>query len=164
MKMNNKAGFSLVELMVVVAIIGILATIAVPNFTKFQASARVSANKAEMSSVFTSLVSNNAETGAFDVVNVAGTPTAFGSVAGGSTGVATALGIQWTSAADRYYRTGVTTALESLNTNKCATAPGASGSLSATNFTISSIGCPRVRGTQHTMTVTDTKVWTVPAI
>ncbi len=50
---NNKSGFSLVELMVVVAIIGILATIAIPNFSKFQNKAKQSNAKAELSAIFT---------------------------------------------------------------------------------------------------------------
>jgi len=50
---NNKSGFSLVELMVVVAIIGILATIAVPNFQRFQARAKQTSAKTELSGIYT---------------------------------------------------------------------------------------------------------------
>lgn len=50
---SKKAGFSLVELMVVVAIIGILATIAVPNFQRFQAKAKQSNAKVELSAIYT---------------------------------------------------------------------------------------------------------------
>lgn len=53
MTKNNKAGFSLVELMVVVAIIGILATIAVPNFQKFQARAKQSNARVELTGLYT---------------------------------------------------------------------------------------------------------------
>jgi type IV pilus assembly protein PilA len=50
---NNKDGFTLVELMVVVAIIGILAAIAIPNYQKFQARARQSEAKISLAAVYT---------------------------------------------------------------------------------------------------------------
>jgi type IV pilus assembly protein PilA len=49
---NNAAGFSLVELMVVVAIIGILATIAVPQINSFMARARQSEAKSNLSTLY----------------------------------------------------------------------------------------------------------------
>lgn len=54
MKTNNNKGFSLVELMVVVAIIGILATMAVPQVNKFMAKARQSEAKTNLTMIYTS--------------------------------------------------------------------------------------------------------------
>lgn len=51
--LKNQAGFSLVELMIVVAIIGILATVAIPNFTRFQAKARQANGKSLLSGYYT---------------------------------------------------------------------------------------------------------------
>jgi prepilin-type N-terminal cleavage/methylation domain-containing protein len=51
--LNNEKGFSLIELMIVVAIIGILATIAVPNFNRMQAKAKQSEAKGLLSNVYT---------------------------------------------------------------------------------------------------------------
>jgi len=53
MKRQLNAGFSIIELMVVVAIIGILATVAVPNFQKFQAKAKQANAKSELTGVYT---------------------------------------------------------------------------------------------------------------
>ena len=65
MKRSLAKGFTLIELMIVVAIIGILASIAVPNFMKFQARARQSEAKANLKGIFTSTKSYFAEYGTF---------------------------------------------------------------------------------------------------
>lgn len=49
---NNKKGFSLIELMVVVGIIGILASVAVPNLLKFQAKAKQTNAKTELTGLY----------------------------------------------------------------------------------------------------------------
>lgn len=50
---NKQAGFSLVELMVVVGIIGILAALAVPRLQTFSAKAKVSEGKALVNNIVT---------------------------------------------------------------------------------------------------------------
>ena len=51
-KLKNQKGFSLVELMVVVAIIGILAAIAIPNYQKFQRKSQQVEAKTLMSGLY----------------------------------------------------------------------------------------------------------------
>jgi type IV pilus assembly protein PilA len=51
--LRKKGGFTLIELMIVVAIIGILAAIAIPNFIRFQAKSKQSEAKTNLKAIFT---------------------------------------------------------------------------------------------------------------
>ena len=50
---KRQDGFTLVELMVVVAIIGLLSAVAIPNFKKYQAKAKTSEAKLQLSAIYT---------------------------------------------------------------------------------------------------------------
>jgi type IV pilus assembly protein PilA len=64
-KMQSKKGFTLIELMIVVAIIGILAAIAIPNFLRFQAKSKQSEAKTNLGGIFTAETSWFAENNEF---------------------------------------------------------------------------------------------------
>lgn len=51
--LKRQSGFTLVELMVVVAIIGLLSAVAVPNFKKYQAKAKISEARLQLSAAYT---------------------------------------------------------------------------------------------------------------
>lgn len=54
--LNQQEGFTLVELMVVVAIIGILSAVAIPNFKTYQSKSRTSEARLQLSSLYTAEV------------------------------------------------------------------------------------------------------------
>jgi len=64
-KERNQKGFSLTELMIVVAIIGILATIAIPNFLRYQAKAKQTEAKSNLVALHTSEIAYFAENNGF---------------------------------------------------------------------------------------------------
>ena len=69
-------GFTLIELMIVVAIIGILAAIAIPNFLKFQCKAKQSEAKTGLKAIYTTQLAYSGEFGTYlnllDLTNYGG--------------------------------------------------------------------------------------------
>jgi type IV pilus assembly protein PilA len=64
MTLHNK-GFTLIELMVVVAIIGILSSIAIPNYQDFQSKAKQSEAKSSLSDIYTTEQAYMVDSGTF---------------------------------------------------------------------------------------------------
>ena len=63
--LRSSKGFTLIELMIVVAIIGILAAIAIPNFLQYQLKSKQSEAKVNLGAIKTSMIAFNAERGCF---------------------------------------------------------------------------------------------------
>ncbi|MBQ3597726.1 MAG: prepilin-type N-terminal cleavage/methylation domain-containing protein [Clostridia bacterium] len=64
-KKNNRKGFTIVELVIVIAVIAILAAVLIPTFGNVIEKANISAAKQEAKNVFTNYVTVTAETGAY---------------------------------------------------------------------------------------------------
>ncbi len=73
--LKKREGFTLIELMIVVAIIGILAAIAIPNFIKFQLRAKAGESKVNLAGIRTAEESYFAEAGTY--MDFPATPAAF---------------------------------------------------------------------------------------
>ena len=63
--LKNSSGFTLIELMVVVAIIGVLSAIAVPNFKKYQAKAKQSEAKIQLAAIYSTEIGSMADYDAY---------------------------------------------------------------------------------------------------
>ncbi len=91
---QQQKGFTLIELMIVVAIIGILAAIAIPNFLRYQAKSRQSEARTNLGAIFvaeTSFFGEQTRYGSFAEVgyNLAGVSNRYnygGPTAGGTGG------------------------------------------------------------------------------
>jgi type IV pilus assembly protein PilA len=109
--LHTRKGFTLIELMIVVAIIGILAAIAIPNFLQFQLRSKTGEAKTNLAAIRTAEEGYFAEFGSY--VDAAATPGAAGSTtkqlwAGG--GIADFDSLGWSPEGEVFYQYQVTAA------------------------------------------------------
>lgn len=172
--LNNK-GFTLVELMIVVAIIGILASIAIPNFQKYQAKARQSEAKIGLSGIYTAEKSQYVENGSYSncVVEIgfnreAGARTyyAIGTAANlaancGPAGGTACEAYTWDSAAAAVLTcTNASGTFLATTGATGAAATGVATTMTSSTFTFTARGKINTAGTLDTWTMTDTKALT----
>lgn len=177
-KRTSQKGFSLVELMVVVAIIGVLASIAVPQVNKFIAKSRQSEAKTNLASYYTSQKAFQAEYGVYDgrFQAIGFAPegqlrynvghTAATAVAGVTHGYNTTLTGTMTGNTVAHCGTGGV-----VNANRCAMVLGAGGAavptmagttLSGTAFSVRAMAVIMNGAGNDVWQITDTKALTNP--
>jgi type IV pilus assembly protein PilA len=64
--LRSNKGFTLIELMIVVAIIGILAAIAIPNFLRYQATSRQAEARTNLGGIYVAQTASFSNTGTYD--------------------------------------------------------------------------------------------------
>ena len=73
-QLKGQKGFTLIELMIVVAIIGILAAIAIPNFLTYQMKSRQAEAKTNLQAIRTSEIAFQAERSCYLAITAEGVP------------------------------------------------------------------------------------------
>ncbi len=162
-RVKSQSGFSLVELMIVVAIIGILATVAIPNFSRFQAKARQSEAKTNLAALFSSEKAFFAEWTqyytdfrdigvapegqlryhmGFTAAGVAPLPPFIGSTNGGGVGTAFNTTIAWARAPGSTLHASIPGYAAAAVNGTCGASALNAGSGSTATFRANSIGNP----------------------
>ncbi len=179
--MRNKRGFTLVELLIVVAIIGILSSVGIPTFRRMAARAKKVEAKVGLGSIFTATSAFQAEYGAFgnNLARIGSDLTglehyAIGFPAGADGTVAcdqdVAKPLQNAGVGPRilieyppYYAGTITTLDNGAGLTNCYVGPaGGIGTMNdeGTNFLATASGCIRV-GLGPACVAADQDIWTI---